>query len=252
MWRPQRKLKNGRSCWSRSVCGFCLLLVWPKMFWVNFSSIVVGDRTFYIRQFIVGYKFIRPQIYSQARLLLPRPPFYFRGRMAGKFVFVILENIAQCLQCFKMAPYKKKCCNHFHNAWNCSSTALTDLAKKGGFQEFISAFQSMKAPGTADIIGTVFCFDCLAKCREKRSFTQFLPPKSDKLETASEKVIWIFVKSQFKTILSIYGNFKLLGLPTFSSHFDTVVQEIFPICSFNFPRPPHFSLVIFILGEKWV
>ena len=87
-----------------------------------------------------------------------------------------------------MAPYKKKCCNHFHVAWNCTSTILKDLSKKGGLQDYIFAFQSMAGgPGTS--IGTVFCLDCLAKCRGKRSFTQFLPAKSDKLDAASDKVI---------------------------------------------------------------
>lgn len=87
-----------------------------------------------------------------------------------------------------MAPFQKKCCNHFHDAWNSSSTILKDLAKKGGLKEYIYAFQQMTGPGTVDI-GTVFCFDCLMKCRGKRSFTQFLPSKSDKLDAASEKVI---------------------------------------------------------------
>ena len=87
-----------------------------------------------------------------------------------------------------MAPFQTKCCNHFHNVWNSSSTVLKDLAKKGGFEEYIYAFQRMKGPGAVDI-GTVFCFDCLMKCRGKQSFTQFLPPKSDILDAASEKVI---------------------------------------------------------------
>ena len=46
----------------------------------------------------------------------------------------------------------------------------------------------MKGPGNVDI-GTVFCFDCLMKCRGKCSSTKLLSLNSDKLDAASEKVM---------------------------------------------------------------
>ena len=60
-----------------------------------------------------------------------------------------------------------------HNEWGSKSSLLRDLGKKGSFQAYIKAFQSL-APDQNEKIGSVFCKDCLAKCREKRAFTKHL------------------------------------------------------------------------------
>ena len=71
-----------------------------------------------------------------------------------------------------MPKFQKKCCNPYHNDWRSSSLTLKNLAKVGCFQCYVNAFQKLSAhPEKA---GSIFCLDCLQKCRKERSFTKYL------------------------------------------------------------------------------
>ena len=77
-----------------------------------------------------------------------------------------------------MPPFRKKCCNPLHNAWNCLCDETKDLAKIGGLQACLAAFAQISENFNTKA-GSVFCLDCLFKCRSKRSFTEHLPPEAN-------------------------------------------------------------------------
>ena len=89
-----------------------------------FSKIIMYDwalkRQLGIDLILLGSKFF--QIVSARDLIF--------NNFGGKNLYSsFLKKYCTMFTFFNMAPFQKKCCNHFHDVWKSSSTVLKDFAK---------------------------------------------------------------------------------------------------------------------------